>query len=330
MKSVKDNKKPLTTKLVSYNLKKDQEISYKKLCDVLKQPYYKSNTQKAAQLKEWQRYFKFEKKDRKYVIKEIYKKPLEPETSVSNNAIYVKYIECILLQYLSKQNGEPAYFSPRKLWLQLGMVNYNFIEYGTKYEELINENNITLYDVKNFYERCNSNFPNIIKSSLNSLQRRCLIKYSKPYMIGELDKEGFIRYREATDSEIKYILKTKRALLNTLGVEDEIAIHWKGLSSEYYRMLDETFEEEQEWYKVYEAYKIIYNKEDIIETLPQDKLRLEKMGLNTAVIEKMNKQAENLYQKKINIETSGEKPKVNYHDTYVNSQYLLSDKLLKI
>ena len=322
MKVVKDNKKTLTTRLVSYNLKKGQEITYKKLCEVLKQPYYKSNNQKNAQLKEWSRYFDFEKVNKKYVIKEIYKKPLEPEINpVSNNAIYVKYIECILLQYLSKQNGEPAYFAPRKLWLHLGMINNDFLEYKTQYEKLTEENNISLYDVKNFYDRCNANFPNIIKSSLNSLQRRCLIKYSKPYMLGQINEDGFIEYREATDSEVKYILKTKRALLSTFGVEDEIAIHWLGLSKDYYKTLDETFETEQNWYKVFEAYKIIYNKEDIIETLPQDQLKLEKMGLNNAVINKMNKQAETLYQNE---------KKINYHDTYVQSQYLLSDKLLKI
>jgi hypothetical protein len=210
------------------------------------------------------------------------------------------------------------------------MINNNFLEYRSQYEKLTEENNITLYDVKNFYERCNSNFPNIIKSSLNSLQRRCLIKYSKPYMIGQIDENGFINYREATDSEVKYILKTKRSLLNTLGVEDEIAIHWMGLSSEYYKMLDSTFEEEQKWYKVFEAYKIIYNKEDIIDTLPQEQLKLEKMGLNDLIINKMNTQADNLYQKKIEAEKEGKMPKINYHDTYVNSQYLLSDKLLKI
>ena len=69
MKASKDKQKPLTTRLISSNLKKDQELTYKKMCELLKQPYYKGTNQKSAQLKEWGRYFNFEKINNKYVIK---------------------------------------------------------------------------------------------------------------------------------------------------------------------------------------------------------------------------------------------------------------------
>ena len=54
-------------------------ITYKDLCEVLQQPYYKGGNQKKSQLVEFSRFFDFEVKDRKILIKEVYDEPKEKE-----------------------------------------------------------------------------------------------------------------------------------------------------------------------------------------------------------------------------------------------------------
>lgn len=50
--------------------------NYKELCEFLEEPV-KGGTSKEAQIKEWQRYFAFERQGNKYIITEIYDTPLE-------------------------------------------------------------------------------------------------------------------------------------------------------------------------------------------------------------------------------------------------------------
>ena len=285
--------------LVKNKLKLGEAITYKDLCDKLDIPYYSSGNQKKAQLKELQRCFEFENVNRKLIITKIYDEPLPKIRNVAANALYVKYVECILLSHLSKQPDNKIYMTNQQLYYLLGMVNERFIEYAKNYKLLEDKsNNLTYIDIKEFYERCNANLPDILNSSLNSLVRRVLIEHDKVYMIGIKNNDGELIYHEADDDERSEILKVKREVMTKFGVEIEIQIYLQGKKEEYYEELDKEFKDQYDWYKVYQTNKIIYCQKTAIQALPADKVKLQKLMLNNEVINKFNKQTEKIYQSK--------------------------------
>lgn len=80
--------------------------NYKELCVILNEEA-KTGKAKQLQLKNWKRYFDWEKDGQKFIIVDRYDTPLPKEDlrRKGNNSIYKNYIELILLQYLSKQKG---------------------------------------------------------------------------------------------------------------------------------------------------------------------------------------------------------------------------------
>ena len=69
---------------------------------------------------------------------------------LGNNSVYVKYIELILLQYLSKQEGYTKTFTKRNWWELLGMVNRKYNKISKKYLEDI-DYVITKFEINHFY-----------------------------------------------------------------------------------------------------------------------------------------------------------------------------------
>lgn len=338
---------PLTIELVSEKISPGDIIGYKDLCMLLGQNIYRGN-QKESQLKEWKRYFNFEKENRKLLITEIYDTPLDPEQrKLRDDAIYVKYVECILLQYLAKQPGYNTQIPPRELWKVLGMINNDYFEYEHSYDDLyLLEPGMNNFQIDNFYYRCNSNIPKIVDSALKSLERRYLIKYDpKAYMIGKRESNGYVKYKLADNKEKSYILDCERKALLDLGLYSKSQVHLKRKDSEFYNKARIYLFKNYKYDGYYKVYDITYVQKNIIEAIPEDKLILQKMILNSEVINRMNTHAENTYNKfKIEYNETLEKLMYNedltakennvllydYGDGYLLYQRLLADKLLKL
>lgn len=321
---------------ISKKIKPGELITYKEVCDRLNIPYYSSGNQKKAQLKELERYIEFESVNRKWIIIDIYTSPLDKEVrAVPKNSIYVKYVECVLLNHLSKLPGNETYITKNNLWLLLGMINNNYNLYRDNYENL-EENNelITFFEVNNFYQRSNSYLSKIVDSSLNSLQRRYLIDWKRVYMVST----GFDEYHEASVNETEKILELKRNTLLEFGFEDERQLIFTNAKKKrnYYDTLEQRFKEIYGW-EVYNAYHIIYNRNNVVTALSHDQIVLQKLAINEKVIDKINLQAENIAEEKgINSDnvaemlTFGEDVGFTYPLVYVEVQKMLSEKLLRI
>ena len=121
------------------------------MCELLSQPE-KGGKARKLQLEDWKIYFDWEKSGQKFIITDIYDTPLtkEDKRKLGNNSIYVKYIEVVLLQYLSTQQGFTRTLTKRNWWWLLGIVND---QYGKKTEkELTNlDYTVTPWEVKLFY-----------------------------------------------------------------------------------------------------------------------------------------------------------------------------------
>lgn len=305
--------------------------NYKELCKLVEQPVCTGN-QKRSQLEEFKRFFDYEKIGIKFIILDIYDNPIPKTYKYPVNAIYVKYIECILLKFLSKQPEYEVNILSQNLWLQLGMINHNFITMQfEKQDDLLElDSNMTYFEISDFYKRCRQKFSKIAKDSLDSLQNRCLINYRYIYWVKSKNE---FEYREATKNEERYILKAQRKALQELGLENKSQVYLKNKSKAFYELRDKYVKEFIEIEKVFDCWNIIYNRDNVLEALSDDEIKLQKLMLNNEIINTVNKQAQNIYDKNKNnwkklLEIDGEC--FCYPEEYVEMQNLLSDKLLKI
>lgn len=191
--------------------------NYKVMCELLSQPE-KGGKARKLQLEDWKRYFDWEKAGQKFIVTDIYDTPLtkEDKRKLGNNSIYVKYIEVVLLQYLSTQQGFTRTLTKRNWWWLLGIVND---QYGKKTEkELTNlDYTVTPWEVKHFYQRCNKKLEEILFSALNSLKSRKLITYEIQTMIVKWNPKKYCdEYFEATDNQKRQILEVEHYVLHNI------------------------------------------------------------------------------------------------------------------
>lgn len=198
--------------------------NYKVLCELLGQDV-KDGKSKKYQLEDFARYFDWERSGQKFIISDIYDTPLtkEDKRKLGNNSIYVKCIEVILLQYLSKQEGYARTLTKRNWWEMLGVVNH---KYGRTPENDLKDLDytITSWEVRHFYQRCNKKLEQILFSALNSLKNRKLITYEIQTIIVATDERNKERYFDANDIQKKQILEVERYVLhNVMGYEKNVS-----------------------------------------------------------------------------------------------------------
>lgn len=325
--------------------------NYKALCELLNQPVTDGNSKK-YQLKEFERYFDWEKSGQKFVIADIYDTPLSKEDlrKLGNNSIYVKSVEIILLQYLSKQKGYVKTLTKRDWWEILGFSNHG---YGRIPEEQLVQfdKTITPFEVKHFYQRCNKRLEQILFSSLRNLSNRKLIEYEVQMVIYMEDENGQqVSFIANNNNEKKKILNTEREVLLNMGFVSMIQVFSTFRQVEFYHKVNALIEERYGWKGYYKQIEILYLPEYIQEDMSQISIQLQKEILNNKIVDTLNENAQNFYNKKLEeFETQkkelmkdyiGEIPKSEIQeiekqlwkapDAYIMAQAILTDKLIRI
>ena len=318
--------------------------NYKELCAALNQPTYGGN-QKKKQLEEFKRYFEYEKVGNKFYILDVYEKPKPEAYHYPPNSIYIEHIEKILLNFLSKQKEYQVDIPSQYLWLELGMINKNFINMQDKKEELLEmHEQMRMFYVNDFYKRCRLKFLKIVDSSLNNLSDRKLIIYRKIYKIKYPDKF----YAETADLiEEVAILKVEREILDEFGFDKMNEIFLKNKSAEFYSKRNEKLKELLGCIAVYDYLNIVFDPERAkieikkYKDIDHEEIKSEKIELNNKVISSVDRQAEKRQEskginnkeveEKVNkANENGEKTPFYYYESYVDMQHLLSDRLLRI
>ena len=320
-------------------------LSYKEICERIEQPRYSGN-QKKAQLKEFLRYFDFEKIDRQYIVKDIYDNPLPPELKLPANSVYSRHIKIILLSYLLRHDLEkPVYISSQKLYVALGMVNQNYITMQKTDQKAILRNELRIkcnftevedkslnFYIKHFYERCRSKFSSIIRSSFESLKKQNYIDYSRSYHLFKrtLDANNDVIEvydgKYSTDEETADIMEIERSVMDAFGYQYESEI-WFGDTKGYFAEVTKRVQElYPEIHAIYRAHKIICTKKNVIKALSKEQTTNEMKQLNEKILNYIDNQAANKYESTI-LEDDYTK---RYSQKYLDAQYYLSDRLIKI
>lgn len=323
--------------------------NYKVLCELLGQDV-KDGKSKKYQLEDFARYFDWERSGQKFIISDIYDTPLtkEDKRKLGNNSIYVKCIEVILLQYLSKQEGYARTLTKRNWWEMLGVVNH---KYGRTPENDLKDLDytITSWEVRHFYQRCNKKLEQILFSALNSLKNRKLITYEIQTIIVATDERNKERYFDANDIQKKQILEVERYVLhNVMGYEKMFQVFIKFQQSDFYQKVNDILYQQYRWKYYFKQIKVIYTYDGIKEALPELEMKLQKELLNKKVVDYLNSNAKDLYEKNKAEYQQQVKNLINKYwgdaklldvpstkvwnppDTYLAAQSILTDELIRI
>lgn len=276
--------------------------NYSELCKLVGEPKYRSGTnQENAQKKKLKRFFNWDKSEfggRKLIITDIYDEPLpkDDKRKLGNNSIYLKYIETILLKYVSQKNksNQVCYITKNQLWQILGMINKNYKKIPlTKLKNDIEYSDVKEWELNNFYMRCNSKLNSILYSALNNLKNRSLIMWETQIIIVTKDKKDKHEHHyPATDDEIKKILAVERKILKDMGFESKNHVMCKMKMPQFYESVNTMLFALYGWQRKYERIKLIFNQNDVQEALKQDEYRLQMMLLNDLIIDAVDKNAQ--------------------------------------
>jgi hypothetical protein len=274
--------------------------NYKQLCQILNEKPRTGNA-KIAQLKEWERYFSYEKEGNKMIITEIFEQPKEKKdlrSQGNNKTHYIPTIEKLLLDLLvqDKNNGK-IFLSKNMILKQLKMINdnYTYAQYKTlKLSQLMN---IDKKQIDDFYTLSSDTLVRNVEAALDNLKKQSLIFWNhaitvcyvdtsevKRNAFGQIkatrrryyDEEGTEQYnyniesqnknlvhRKASESEIKLILRAERELLDKYCCNDKSELFKKGKANKFFKEIDDALFNVANITTYYNSYEIICNDEHI-------------------------------------------------------------------
>ena len=283
----------------------------------------------------------------KFLLQEIYEEPLAVmnKRTLGNSSVYLKYIELIILKYLSDEfDNSEVIFSKRKLWLLLGMINKNYRKIDNEKLLELGKDVITISDINSFYLRCNCKLNRILKTALDNLSRRKLIDYEERTIIHKT-----LKFRSkcvvATPEEREEIISIEYDVLHKFKCENISQIFVKKLAKSFYECVNREIKTRYNWDYYYKGYSIVFNHENIENTIPTLEKNVEDaiQELNGKIIQALNKEADAIYErqmKKYNeilIESAYHPVALNKfayldvpHDRYTLAQRILAEELIDI
>lgn len=296
--------------------------NYKTMCDLLEEEPTDGNSRK-AQINRWKRYFEFHKEGQKFVIDEIYEEPFPTDDARKRReGLYVKYIELLLLEFLSKQVDYKVTLGNKEMYRILGMTNDRYDirnRMGSaKANEILrqtimnnedkfafkNSPKVSNFDINNFYFRAEQKLNRILYSALRSMKDRFLIDYKKVNIIAEYDDEDsqHLDYRESNAYEDKIILEAKNKIIKEMGYDNMTEIMLRYKCDDFYEKFNEYIKEEYGWEKCYPQLRVVYI-DDIAKQIPLKAEEIKKLSiedkrtqLNEEIIKCLNMQAEKKYK----------------------------------
>lgn len=308
--------------------------NYKELCSTLGLPV-QTGKSKQLQIANLNRFFSFEKDGQKYLITEVFDSPYEKEDKrlKGNRAIFVTYIESLLLNYFIRQGTTTCNFTKRQLWEMLGLVNGNYIkniENGKfLYVMQMDDNRVRQWHIDRFYKRSRKKLNDVIRSALKSLKSRGLIEYRDDVIVGCRKGKHF----EIKDAEqIEKILEIRKETLNEMGCKNMQEVMFnknkKINMKAFNKLLNKKLYELYEIDFIYQRYSIICNRKYLEQGLKENEVEL-RQYLNDEIIDAVNELAEKEFDQN-RADLRENRTHFIFPNYYVDIQNLLATKLLNI
>lgn len=308
--------------------------NYKEMCELLGEKT-KGGDSKKAQLKEWNRYFRYSKDGNKFIIEEIYEEVKDKNNNHGGSRynVYGDVIQLLILNLLGREKGVMT-IGKNKLQTLIGMTNYNFNTGRSKMEDLAKILETSIYTVQDFYNTNEDNLKSAIENSLRILNDKRIISYEIT-LKGKVS--GSSHYRDLTDDEKDLVLLVEGRVLKQMGYDRISDVRctsdWKGYKEKCLNLFKELTS--LDYY--FDAYKLWVNKdfaeEEKIKLLESIVMSNEefienKKSLNNIVIERNETNALNRQKKEKDFTNTYKKHRLS--DDYVADIKRLSKLLLDI
>lgn len=339
--------------------------NYQELSNVLDQPIKTGNAKK-AQLKDWERYFKYERKGHSIIITHIYDVPL-PENK--NKTKYITTIQKLILDKVVQfDKAGYMFISKSELMKELRMINQNYTYMKYKQLRLAKHMNISLEEVEDFYLTSDDLLKRNIEAALNSLRNQSLVHWSHAITIVKLQadvetnrhNEIKVRkeehkneyneevvtfsaskpisnkiYKKATKEEIELILETEKQVQLKYNCDSINEIFKKGLANKFYKEVRDILFADQHIYWYFNSYEIVANEkyiyskyEELLDLELNDLEREESMSeLNNDIMFKIMTNAETRRNKAVSLDND-KKRELRLNKDYLSNNQKLTDTLI--
>jgi len=328
--------------------------NYKELCKLL-ETKVKTGGAKQTQLDKLRCFCNYHKDGNKFIIDEILELPI-------NRKGYLDYIEKLILDLLvqDKNNGK-VFLSKNQLLKNLHMVNQNYNICKYRIPKLSKFMNINTFVVQDWFNSTNSMLERNLEQALKSLENQALVKWSKEITVCKItneklndNNENLIKkivkydeyneeiieykiddnlkreYREATEEEKKFILRTERNILLELECENKQEIIKKDLWEVFDNKVKDIILKKQNIAFYYSSYKILCNDDHILQKweqlydllLKDNEREKKQLILNKSIIEKIHENA----KKRRNKENTKQ---FREYNNYIKDNDKISNNMIK-
>lgn len=321
--------------------------NYKDMCNLLGcEPCKGNGNDREYQIKNWHRYFNFKKAGYKFIVTEVYDTPLpQSDARKVKEGKYNKYIELLLLRYVSACEDNMLEITKRGLYKVLGMVNENYdkVTYDNCVEAIQDDvgHKISRFNINHFHQRVENKFSKVLYNTLESMKKRKLIHYCKKIIITsddvcDLESNGSITALPYQEGIIEDMIQK---ILNEWGYTNLSQVSLRYKTKEFYEEVNNRLNDEHEWKGFYTHILIsMLDHEDARHLIAEDirglSPSIQRERFNKLLIEDINCQADTKYEKYQN-ETvedicSGKVKGFRYDESYLEAQKELSDYFLSL
>lgn len=270
---------------------------YGEICNALGEKE-KTGNSKIAQIKEWERYFAYEKKGHKWIIKEIYKIPLAENNSFVS---YEKIMQDLLMNMIvkgTKEGDNTVYLSKNNLLKTLHMVNKEYGNMKIHKRQLSIKNDIPIETVADFYKTSGRMLKGNVEGALNKLKSRNLITWNNVFTVAKMDTDNtktyededrikvneecdiygdkeiklekekgkaFSIHRQATERETEIIIGYQYDVMYDMGYTEMQEVFKANRSEEFYNRVTELLRDNHNIERYYQSYFLIFKREHLIE-----------------------------------------------------------------
>lgn len=253
------------------NLHKGQIFkNYKELCQTLEiEPKKSGSNPYKAQFKELERYCFYHKEGQKIIIDIVFNEVKEKvdnraNNKGGNNIKYADDMEYLMLRLLNKFNTtddiEPLGFSKNLLYANCGLINDNYKLAKGKTLHLSQLLNMPTQTINECFDYTTNKVWNTLRTTLNSLQRRALIKWGNGYNIVYTNQLG-TEVLEVADAEmLTTIMSFERRILLEMNFYNKRLVFINGRWKEFKEKVTELIREQFDC----DDFKISYYYDNIV------------------------------------------------------------------
>lgn len=367
----------MTIQINTDNLELNKIYKYKELCEILAIEIKKTTNGKNSQIKELECLLNIKKDKTKYTVTEIYKTPLQKVEfrGGSNKTEYIKVIELLILDLLvqDKNNGN-VFLSKNKLMKSLAMINDNYAYCKERIPKLSKFTGIQKQTVEEWYLSTDGMLKRNLEKALDNLRSQSLVIWSSELTVCDLVPIGIneneqnlninkqvledeygekvteykltnqidYEHREATIEEKRFILRTERETMESMGCTSKQEVIRNSMWSEFKETVDNIILDELKIAYYYNSYKIICNEDHIIKQrnklmdllLTEEDRKIHCQLLNGDISKKLHSNVENKQKRALKKdddclgEHSDKKVVRRIKSTYIDDNNTLTDTLI--